>query len=264
MLASEGIDVLAQRCDVSVLGDVQRFVAAVTARFGSIDILVNNAGIIQAGPIESLTVGDFRSAMDTMFWGVLYPTLEVLPAMTERKSGRIVTITSIGGKVSFPHLLAYNSAKFAAVGLSEGLRAELSRKGVTVTTVAPGLMRTGSFLQALFKGDPRKEYGWFAILANTPGMSMDAERAARLIVDAARRGDAEVILTIPAALGARVQGVFPGLTADLLGLVNRLMPESQGTTATAYVGKEIDRRIHSRMFDIVTAFGRSAAERFNE
>lgn len=263
-LAAEGIEVFAQPCDVSVQSDVERFITATTARYGQVDVLVNNAGIIEAGPVRSMTIDDFRTTMDTMFWGALYPTWAVMPAMIERRQGWIVTIASIGGKVSVPHLLPYSAAKFAAVGLSEGLRAELARNGVSVTTVVPGLLRTGSFLQAMFKGDPRKEYGWFAILANTPGISMDAERAARLIVNAARRGDAELTLTLPASFGARFHGLFPGVTADLLGLVNRILPESEGRSATAYLGKELDQRIHSRLFEILTAFGRSAAKRFNE
>jgi short-subunit dehydrogenase len=78
-----------------------------------------------------------------MFWGMVYPTLAVLPQIRERLSGRIVNITSIGGKVSVPHLRPYSSAKFAAVGFSEGLSAELARDGIRVTSIVPGLMRTG-------------------------------------------------------------------------------------------------------------------------
>jgi len=94
------------------------------------------------------------SALDVMFWGALYPTLAVLPQMRARRSGHVVNITSIGGMVSVPHLLPYTCAKFAAVGLSEGLRAELGQEGIHVTTVVPGLMRTGSYVQVVRSDGP--------------------------------------------------------------------------------------------------------------
>jgi short-subunit dehydrogenase len=105
--------------------------------------LVNNAGVIQMGPVEDQSLEDFEEALGTMFYGVLMPIWSVLPQMISRGEGRIVNITSIGGKLSVPHLLPYNCAKFAAVGLSEGLRAELGRSKISVTTIVPGLMRTG-------------------------------------------------------------------------------------------------------------------------
>src|SRR5213078_5332449 len=122
--------------------------------------------------------------MAVIFWGTLYPTLAVLPQMLERRSGRIVNITSIGGKVSVPHLLPYNCAKFAALGFSEGLRAELAKDGVSVATVIPGLMRTGSVVSAEFKGRTEAEFTWFSALARSPLTSMDVRRAARRILAA--------------------------------------------------------------------------------
>ncbi len=187
-LEGEGAEVLALRCDVSVREQVERSVEEVTRQFGQIDILVNNAGIVQVGPVQDMTLQDFEAAMGVMFYGTLYPTLAVLPQMRQRKAGRIVNITSIGGKVSVPHLLPYNCAKFAAVGLSEGLTAELDREGIRVVTIVPGLMRTGSHLNALFKGRQGREFTWFSLGATLPFISMDAERAARQIVESTRSG----------------------------------------------------------------------------
>src|SRR5207237_10885730 len=119
--------------------------------------------VISVGPILSQELKDFQEAMDVMFWGTVHPTLAVLPQMLTRGRGRIVNITSIGGKVSVPHLVPYGCAKFAAVGFSEGLHAEVKRFGVNVTTVVPGLMRTGSHLNASLKGKQEYEYGWFAL-----------------------------------------------------------------------------------------------------
>jgi NAD(P)-dependent dehydrogenase (short-subunit alcohol dehydrogenase family) len=132
--AKLGDDVVAIPCDVSDRAQVDAFIGEV----GPVDALVNNAGVIAVGPWQTQTIDDFRESMDIQFWGVVHTTLAVLPSMIDRGGGRIANVTSIGGKVSVPWLLPYNSAKFAAVGFSEGLRAELAGTGVKVTTVVPG------------------------------------------------------------------------------------------------------------------------------
>ena len=151
--------------------------------------------------------------------------------MQQQRHGRIVTIASIGGKLGVPHLLPYSTAKFAAVGFSEGLRAELGRGPVTVTTVVPGLMRTGSHLQARFTGQADKEFTWFGLGASLPLISMDAERAARQIVGAVRERRAEIILTPAGQVVSRVAGLAPGLTSEVLHLGQRLaLPAPSGPT----------------------------------
>ena len=177
-IAQQGAAVLPLVCDVTDRAQVNHAVEEATRHFGRVDILVNNAGQIQVGPMPTATVQDFEDALGVMFWGALYPTLAVLPQMRARRSGRIVNITSIGGKVGIPHLLPYTCAKFATMGLSEGLRAELGREGIYVTTIVPGLMRTGSHLNAEFRGQQEREYTWFSLGASLPLISMDAERAA--------------------------------------------------------------------------------------
>jgi short-subunit dehydrogenase len=263
-LEERGATVATVVCDISDRDQVNAMVGEVTGRFRQIDILVNNAGVIQVGPMSSMTLGDYEEAMDIMFWGVLYPTLAVLPQMRERGAGRIVNITSIGGKVSAPHLLPYNCAKFAAVGLSEGLRAELARDGIAVTTIVPGLMRTGSHENASFKGKGKAEYAWFSLGATLPFISMDAERAASQIVEAAKKGSAERILSLPATVAARVHGVFPGLTSDLLSMVNRILPRDESDSTGRTQGRQAQEAIHSAVLDALTTFGRSAARRFNQ
>jgi short-subunit dehydrogenase len=212
-----------------------------------------------------MTVEDFEEAMGIMFWGALYPTLAVLPQMLRRKSGRIVNITSVGGKVSAPHLLPYGCAKFAHVALSEGLRAELASQGISVITVTPGMMRTGSYQNAFFKGRQEREFTWFALGSSLPGISMDAERAARRIVRATKRGEPELILTVAANALARYHGLFPAATTRLLAVANRMVLPSpeEGDTARAR-GQEIDRRLDSSLLDTITAWGISAARRFHE
>jgi short-subunit dehydrogenase len=254
-LATAGADVFAQRCDVSNSTDVQELVNAAIAHFGRIDILINNAGIITVGPFESQTLVDFQECMDVMFWGVVYPTVAVLPHMMRRRSGHIANITSIGGKVSVPHLLPYGCAKFAAVGFSEGLHAEVAKYGIKVTTVVPGLMRVGSHLNAYFKGQNQKEFTWFAMGATMPLVAINGRRAARKVVNAVRRGRAELIITPQAKLAARFAGLFPGLTQRLLGLVNRALPDAADARQERHTGKESETRVTRSP---LTALGRKA------
>lgn len=227
-LSGRGVRALGAVCDITDLYQVRHTVAAIRGRLGQIDVLVNNAGVIQVAPEQEMTLADYQEAMAVHFWGPLYTTLSVIPEMKERGEGRIVNIASIGGKVAVPHLLPYDASKFALVGFSEGLRAELARYGVSVTTIIPGLMRTGSPRNATFKGQHQKEYAWFKISDSLPGLAMSAERAARRIVQACRWGEAEVVLTVAAKAAVLFHGVFPGLTSNVLGLVNRLLPDPGG------------------------------------
>ena len=254
-----GDALLALECDVTDKIQVDTAIQRVTAHFGRIDVVVNNAGEIQVGPLESMTLDDFERAMKLMFWGAVYPTMGVLPSMRARGTGRIVNITSIGAKVAVPHLLPYTSAKFAIIGFSEGLRAELAGTGIKVVTIAPGLMRTGSHLNAFFKGDREQETVWFSLGATLPGISMSAERAARQIVEATKRGDAEKILGMPANLLARWHALFPGLTADILGWVNRiLLPDGTGKGRRRGRDAAILRK---PLMSALTVLGRRAARR---
>jgi short-subunit dehydrogenase len=237
-LSQTGGHVLAVPCDLTIRTQIQRMVEEIHDRFGGIDVLVNNAGTIAVGPVNLMELRDYQDAMQSNFWAALYTILAVLPEMRRRGEGRIVNISSIGGKISVPHLVPYDASKFALVGLSGGLRAELKQDGITVTTVCPGLMRTGSPRNADFKGQHRLEYAWFSISDALPFVSMSAERAARQIIAACRRGDAEVVLGLPAKVATTVHGLFPGLTADILGLVNRTLPEEGGIGPARAKGKD--------------------------
>src|SRR5215212_5464231 len=227
-LASRGAEAFAFPCDVTDRAQVSELIEVVTRRFGRIDVLVNNAGVIQVGPLEVMTLEDFEQAMAIHFWGPLYTTLACLPQMRARRDGRIVNVSSIGGKIAVPHLIPYSASKFALAGLSDGLRAELSKDNIAVTTVIPGLMRTGSPRNATLKGKHRDEYAWFSISDALPVTSIQAERAARQIISACRRGQAELIITAQAVLAVKFRALFPEAAADMLALANRLLPGPGG------------------------------------
>jgi short-subunit dehydrogenase len=253
--------VVARTCDLRFRDHVREFIDEVRRHFGAIDVLINNAGIISVGPVEAMTLDDFYDAMASNYFAAVHTILEVLPEMRQRRQGRILNVTSIGGKISVPHLLPYCGSKFALVGLSEGLRAELAKDGIVVTTVCPFLMRTGSPRNASFKGQHRAEYAWFTLSDSIPGIAMSAERAARKILNACRHGDAEVILSLPGKLAALVHGVAPGLVTDISGWVNRLLPGEGGIGTQTALGWESESKIAPSW---LTALTERAARENNE
>lgn len=227
-LKARGAEVLTLRGDVSRSSDVRRAVAQAEAHFGRVDVLINNAGIISVAPVSSTQRSDFERALEVMFWGPYNATMATLPGMLSRRRGRIVNIASVGGRLSVPHMLPYGCAKFALMGLSEGLRSELAKDGISVTTVVPGLMRTGSYVHAEFGGDKGAERRWFSLSASSPLLAMDAGRAAQQIVLATARGDAFCTLTASAKLASLLHGLAPGLTTSLASLANRFLLPSDG------------------------------------
>jgi NAD(P)-dependent dehydrogenase (short-subunit alcohol dehydrogenase family) len=247
-----GEPILALECDVTKADEVKRFVERVRAEMGEIDVLVNNAGVISVGPQEDQVTEAFEKALNTHFWGPYFMISAVLPAMIRRRQGRIVNIASIGGKVAVPHLLPYAVSKFALVGYSEGLRAELLKDGVLVTTVCPGLMRTGSPRNAEFVGDAESEYAWFKVSGSLPFVSVSARSAARQIVAACARGDAELKIGIAARLGALFHGIASGTLTEIMGVVNRMLPGSSVKNNPAVKGSEVPSAISESPATLLT------------
>jgi short-subunit dehydrogenase len=198
--------------------------------------------------------------MAVHFWGVLHATSAVLPDMRARRSGHIINIASIGGRIAVPHMAAYCASKFALVGLSSALRSELARDGVSVTTVTPGMMRTGSHVNARFKGRHREEYAWFSTANALPFASVSAERAARRILAAARRGQAECAVSWPARAAICVQALLPETTARAMQLANAMLPPPGGIGAQSASGYESAPASPS----LATALSDRAAARNNE
>jgi short-subunit dehydrogenase len=181
--------------------------------------------------------------------------------MRRRGEGRIINISSIGGEIGVPHLVPYCASKFALNGLSQSMRAELVKDGVYVTTVCPGLMRTGSPRNALFKSQHRAEYAWFSIIGSMPFLSMSADRAAAQIIRASRYGRAKITLSIPAKLAVVANTLAPELTADVNSLVAAVMPSRGGIGRKAVPGSESESGWSP---SVLTALNERAAVRNNE
>ncbi len=225
-LAAEGGDVSILPCDLLETAQIKDAVKSIIERFGVVDVLINNAGIIEVGPLQHMTREDFERAMQLHLWAPFTLMQEIIPWMRRQRSGRIVNISSIGGKVAVPHLAPYAVSKFALTGLSDSFRSELARDRILVTTVWPGLMRTGSHVNAQFKGKHDQEFAWFALALGVPVLSIEVESAAAKILDACRRGQPSLTLTLPARLGIVANALFPNLTAHALNLTTRLLPSA--------------------------------------
>jgi NAD(P)-dependent dehydrogenase (short-subunit alcohol dehydrogenase family) len=233
-LIGRGADILIIPCDVRNQEEAQDAIEQIVDRYGGIDVLINNAGVIQVGPIDHMTLEDFENALAVHTWGPLYTMLAAIPHMRRQGGGRIVNISSIGGKVGVPHLAPYCTSKFALVGLSDSLRAELAQDKIYITTVCPGLMRTGSHFNAFFKGRHEGEFTWFSLLDALPVTSTSARNAARQVIEACRYGDPQLIITLQARLAAVLNEIAPRLMATSFTLFNRLLP----TPTNAY-GDEV-------------------------
>src|SRR6201981_2447938 len=239
---------LTVQCDLLDAGQIQSAVRQIIDRFGKIDVLINNAGIIEVGPLEHMRLDDFERAMRLHFWAPFELASQIVPEMRTWGGGRIVNISSIGGKVAVPHMAPYSASKFALTGFSDAIRAELARDHIYVTTVAPGMMRTGSHVHAKFKGRRDSEFAWFAASAGAPLLSMNADRAARKILAARPRGLPSLTLTFAARLQIVANALFPNLTGYAMQLVNRFLPESSGAEGSqSRSGSEVRRLIPDRL-----------------
>lgn len=244
-LEQAGADMLSVICDVTQQDEIANVVRQTRDRFGRIDVLVNNAGTISVGPVSHMKLADYRDAMDTNFEGPLLFMLDVIPEMRKRGSGRIVNIASFGGKMPAPHMAPYSASKFALVGLSETLRTELADDGVYLTTVCPGLVSSGSTINAKFKGQKAKERAWFETGDNAPGITITPQQLARQVVNALQNGDAELVTPLPAKLAAVAHGLSGGISAEVIVLMNRLLPKRSTAPSADFAsyGRNINEKV---------------------
>lgn len=217
--------VLTLQADVADEAAAGRVVAEVLRVFGELDVLVNCAVEISVGPLDAMTTKDFEHAFQGIFFAVYQPMMAVLPHMVARGSGRIVNVTSVAGKAPIPHNSTYVAAKFATTGFSQTSASELRKHGVRVSTVLPPPLRNGAWMNAAYKGDAEEELSWFARALHSPLTSSDPELAAEAIVQAARYGDVELMVSPSSWLQSRLHAFWPELSVALLaGLERRLMP----------------------------------------
>lgn len=225
-LEASGGEVVAFKTDVSQPKEVDKMIRKVIDKFGRLDILVNNAGIMQVGLQEDMDIKDFEEAMNSNFWAPLHVMKAVIPHFKENGGGRIVNITSVGGKLAIPYLLPYTASKHALVGLSEGMHAELKKDNIQVVTVVPFLVQTGSTENAILKGSADDQGSRHMLeSASTSVLAQDVDVAARKIIKGIEYGESEVILSFMGKAATVLQGVAPGWVSLLMSAAAGYMKE---------------------------------------
>ncbi|UYL07258.1 SDR family oxidoreductase [Bdellovibrio sp. SKB1291214] len=258
-LAVPTAEVLVLECDCTKPHQVDQAIGDIMKTFGQIDVVVNNAGIISTAPFENASKKDFEDSLDIHFWAPFYVNRACLPHL--KAGARIVNISSIGGMVPVPHHAAYCTGKYALRGYSQSLRLALMKQGIYVTTVCPGLMRTGSARNAKVKGQFKKEHAWFSLMASAPLITINAEKAARRIVSATKTGQAEISVTLMSRVAAIFNTHFPGIYADIGSVANLLLPNPTEDSRTTLDGKNAESFISP---SFLTTLGDEAAEKNNE
>jgi len=258
-LEAAGAEVLALRVDVTSQTEVQHMIQQTVDHFGQLDVLVNNAGIMTVGPENVMEIKDYKQVMNVNLWSALYTIKAAIPYFNNQGEGRIVNICSIGGKVAVPHMLPYSVSKFAMVGLSEGMGAELKKDNIHVTTVIPNLMRTGSPRNVSVKGDHEAEYAWFKISDSSPLLSQNADSAAKDIIAALEQGENEVILTQTGKVAIALHGLMPGAVNSIMQFANSFLPNSENTETK--IGSESESEASNGMVSSLTD---DAAIKYNE
>lgn len=236
-------EILIVPTDVSDRDQCQALIQRTVEHFGSIDVLINNAGIILVGPVQAMTVDDYRWLMSVNFWGSVYTTMAALPYMRARQFGRIANIMSLGGRAAAPRLSPYIASKFALAGFTQSLRAELVRDNIYVTGVYPMTIRTGGHTHAWFKGDQRAEYTWFGLSDTIPGLSASADRSARAVLRAVCDGESNVFVGLPARLAVAFDNLAPGWSAEALTLLNQILPAPINLDVPAVQGQDLEGTI---------------------
>jgi NAD(P)-dependent dehydrogenase (short-subunit alcohol dehydrogenase family) len=141
----EKLPVVVRELDVTRQESIDRAMAETVAQQGPIDVLVNNAGIGGATPLELTPEDEHRAMFEANYWGPIRMIRAVLPSMRERRTGCIVNVTSIAGRIATPNQIAYSASKFALGAASEALAHEVAAFGVRVAIIEPGVIQTAIF-----------------------------------------------------------------------------------------------------------------------
>jgi NAD(P)-dependent dehydrogenase (short-subunit alcohol dehydrogenase family) len=190
LAAQYGDSVVIEQLDVTDADAAQRAVAHGVATFGRLDVVVNNAGQGDRASLEDTTLGDFRRQVETNFLGTVYVTKAAIPVMRKQGGGRIIQVSSLGGRIGSPGMTAYQSAKWAVGGFSEALAAEVGPLGIKVTVVEPGGMRTD------WAGSSMSTPPISAPYRDTVGASARAMAGFEHVANGDPRKVAELVLTI--------------------------------------------------------------------
>ena len=161
LASTENLPLQVVQLDVIDKKSVKEAITKIVTEKERIDVLVNNAGYGLFGSLEDISIEELKAQFETNFFGVIRVTQLVLPIMRKQKSGTIVNVSSVGGRIGLPVLSAYHSTKFALEGLSESMSYELEPFGIRVVIIEPGVIRTNimnSSIIAKKAQDPKSPY----------------------------------------------------------------------------------------------------------
>ena len=221
-LAAEQANIIPVHADLTVESDR----AALVAACPQVDVLVNNAGIGWHGLVEDMSMDKVRELFELNVFALIELTQCVLPGMLQRRRGHIVNIGSVAGMVASPAETVYSATKFAVMGLTDGLRREVRGRGVQVTLIAPGPIKT-EFLARQTTGGPAPEPGGL-------DYGLSAETVARAVVRALRRRlPGYRTISVPRVLGVggrlgATPGISWGTTLATRGRVRKALAEREG------------------------------------
>jgi NAD(P)-dependent dehydrogenase (short-subunit alcohol dehydrogenase family) len=224
LIEKNGGSAIAIAGDVSDVELTGSLIKTCKDKFGDLDLLVNNAGLAKPGAITRLTPEDWRDVFEVNFFAPLTAIYAALPYFLPKRSGKIVNVSSVASKVSFPGSVCYAASKFALTGMSEGMAAEFSRLGVDVITVCPGWVRT-EFFKKNFVPDSHSptliaQKNDISGLLMRHVLSISSEACADDIIKALDRGgSSELVMTIPGVAVERLKALFPTAVLSLTQLV---------------------------------------------
>ncbi|MNB71777.1 putative oxidoreductase [compost metagenome] len=200
-------------CDVSQSRDVEITFAKIYETYGTIDILLNNAGYGKFEDFTDMPVQEFDDMMNVNYMGVVRCTKAVVPHMLECRSGHIVNVASMAGKIGTSRSAAYSASKHAVIGFTNALRQELRHSGIVISSVNPGPIETNFFKVA----DPSGSY-----VKNVGSFMMPAQYVSEEIIKLMEKGKEELDLPRLAAIGIRLYGLAPRLADRLTyNMLNR-------------------------------------------
>lgn len=226
-----GACALAMRVDVSNRDAMRAFADEVHTRFGVLDVLVNNAGVGQSGGILDTPLEHWDRTVGVNLWGVVHGCALFVPKMVERGAGgHVVNIASVFGLFAPPGTVAYCATKFAVVGLSESMRAELAPHGIGVTAVCPGMIATDIINRANFTDERSRGRGGVADTFAKRGAP--PEKVARAVLSAIQRNRALVPVTGEAWTAWMTKRIAPGLLAWGARRVEARLPRSDQSSTS--------------------------------
>lgn len=212
-----GREVACIGADLSTKEGINQCARRAIRQMGQVDILVNNAGIMPLGPVSAMSLPDWEKVLDINVWAPVRMNNLLLPHMISRGHGHIVNVASIAGLLPVPGMTAYVLSKFAVVGYTEALRAEISGEGIDVTCICPGFTRTGLAQTKGYGTGGMQEFG--ARLMEIVGAS--PERVALQMVRAIRHRKG---LSTPGTAGTILPNLMRLSPAFMTGVMGRVYP----------------------------------------